>query len=333
MKKNRMIRSALFALLAFAGLAGAAQAAVYPLPPPGENIVGEVRSELVYQGETLLDIGRRHGLGFEEIRRANPDVDLWLPEPGTEIVLPTRHILPAGPRKGIVLNVAELRLYYYPPPKPGEQAVVETYAVSIGRMDWSTPLGSSVVTQKLRDPAWYPPASVRQAAAADGVTLPRVVPPGPDNPIGPHALRLDIPGYFIHSTNEPWGVGTRVTHGCVRMYPENIADLFDRIPVGTPVRIVNQPYKTAWQGGKLFLQAYPPLEEDKQALKAQEYHAFAPALEVVADALLGTDHKVDYFRVREVLEQKRGIPVPISRGLEVMNARHSVAAEQRTATR
>lgn len=315
----RRLRAWWLALATTVSLLAAAPlpAAVYPLPSPNISIVGEVRQATVQPGETLLDIGRRHGLGYLEMQHANPGVDMWLPEPGTVVTLPTQHILPAAPREGVVLNVAELRLYYFPPPDASGRRVVETYPVSIGRQDWSTPLAATQITQKLRNPAWYPPASVRQAAAADGRELPTVVPPGPDNPIGPHALRLDIPGYFIHSTNEPWGVGMRITHGCVRMYPEDIADLFERIPVGTPVRIVNQPYKAAWKGSVLYLQAHLPLEEDRKALAQGKEHTFTPALEVVAARLRDRPgHRVDYFRVREALERQTGIPVRISRGAE-----------------
>ncbi len=301
------------ALLALSLAVAPAAAAVYELPPDGSDLVGQVRYATVAEGETLLDIGRRNGVGFKEMQRANPGIDMWIPDPGTRVTLPTQHILPDAPREGIVLNVAEMRLYYYPPAQPGEAPMVETYPVSIGRMDWSTPLGESRITQKLLDPAWYPPASVREAAAARGETLPPVVPPGPDNPIGPHALRLNIPGYFIHSTNQPWGVGMRVTHGCVRMYPEDIEDLYDRIPLNTKVRIVNQPYKVGWAGGTLFMQAHPPLEEDREALARGGRHAYTPALDVVNTVLGRTRHRIDHYRLREALERESGVPVPISR--------------------
>ncbi|RFA28299.1 hypothetical protein CAI21_13370 [Alkalilimnicola ehrlichii] len=291
-----------------------ASAATYPLPPEGESLIGEIRYVEVQEGETLLDIGRRNGLGYLEMHRANPGIDMWVPEPGTIVTLPTMHILPDVPRQGLVLNVAEMRLYYFPKPSNGDEAVVETYPVSVGQMDWSTPLGETQVTLKLENPAWYPPASVRQVAAERGEELPRVVPPGPNNPIGAYAMRLDIPGYFIHGTNEPWRVGMRVTHGCIRMYPEDIEQLFYRVPVGTSVRIVNEPFKAAWREGTLYLQAHRPLEEDRQAIARDARHAYMPALDVVANALTGNgDHRVDYYRIRYVLEQKLGIPMPISR--------------------
>src|SRR5690625_4062669 len=150
-------------------------ATAYPLHPHTQ-VIGEIRTAVVEEGETLLDIGRRHGLGYLEMRYANPDVDMWLPDPGTEVVLPTRRILPDAPREGIVLNLAELRLYYYPAPGPNGRRVVETYAVGIGRMDWLTPLGSTEITMRLESPAWYPPASLRREAEAQGRQLPRMVP-------------------------------------------------------------------------------------------------------------------------------------------------------------
>jgi L,D-transpeptidase ErfK/SrfK len=204
------------------GAAAIARAEVYELPPPGNDVVGAVTTIEARQEDTLIDIGRRHGLGYEEIVRANPDVDVWLPGEGTRIVLPTRFVLPPGPRHGLVLNLPEYRLYYFPEPEPGKPALVMTYPISIGRMDWATPLGKTRVVSKVVKPSWYPPESVRKEHAADGRPLPRVVPPGPDNPLGAFAMRLGLPGYLIHGTNRPAGVGMRVSHGCIRMFPEVI---------------------------------------------------------------------------------------------------------------
>jgi L,D-transpeptidase ErfK/SrfK len=235
-------------------------AEMYDLPPPDTDVIGALSTVTARADDTLLDIARRHGLGYEDIVRANPDVDTWLPGEGTQVVLPTRYVLPPGPRSGVVLNLAEYRMYYYPTPAPGEQAVVMTYPISIGRMDWETPLGRTSVVAKVRKPSWYPPDSIRAEHLAAGDPLPRIVPPGPKNPLGDYAMRLGLPGYLIHGTNRPAGVGMRVTHGCIRMFPEDIDFLFDRIALNTAVRIINEPVKIGWSGDELYVEVHRTLE-------------------------------------------------------------------------
>ena len=291
-------------VLLLLGIATPAAALKFPLPPADVGVVGEVRRVQAQGDETLLDIGRRHGLGYEEMRLANPGVDIWLPGEGTEVVVPTRFVLPQAPREGVVLNVAEMRLYYYP--EDGNR--VETYPVSIGRQDWSTPLGVTRITEKVRDPTWTPPQSIREEAAAEGRELPAVVAAGPNNPLGRFKMRLGLPGYLIHGTNRPWGVGMRVTHGCVRMYPEDIENLFERLPVGTPVRIVNQPVKAGWFAGMLYLESHPPLDEE-----LGQAHPLASAVEVVADLLGPGRLRVDHERLRAVALERNGMPAPVTR--------------------
>jgi L,D-transpeptidase ErfK/SrfK len=291
-------------------VAGAATANTYVLPPPDIDVVGAITTETATQEDTLLDIARRHGLGYEDIVRANPEVDPWLPGEGTEVLLPTRFVLPPGPRMGIVLNLPELRMYYFPEPAAGETPIVVTYPVSIGRMDWATPLGITEIVRKVRNPSWYPPESIREEHAADGEILPKVVPPGPDNPLGEYAIRLGLPGYLIHSTNKPAGVGMRVTHGCIRMYPENIEVLFADVPVGTRVRIINEPYKVGWGLDTLYLEAHPPLEEDE--------HTKVRDLTVVTELLVrvtrARNAPVDWDRVSEIFEAANGVPLDMAAG-------------------
>ena len=243
-----MIRRFSIALAALAAAAASVHAEVYELPPEGYDVIGTVSTITARYEDTLVDIARRHGLGYYDIVRANPEVNPWLPGEGTEIVLPSRFVLPPGPRRGLVLNLAEYRMYYFPESQEGKPAYVYTYPMSIGRMDWETPLGNTQIVAMAKDPAWYPPQSVRDEHAADGDPLPRVVPPGPENPLGTRALRLGLPGYLIHGTNRPAGVGMRVSHGCVRMFPEDIEFLFEHIGVRTSVRIINAPVKIGWQG-------------------------------------------------------------------------------------
>src|SRR5210317_473689 len=259
-RKRSVMRKLFFTLAALLPATAPVYAEVYELPPAGYDVIGTVSTITARYEDTLVDIARRHGLGYYDLVRANPGVNVWVPGEGTEIILPNRFILPPGPRKGLVLNLAEYRMYYFPQPRAGEPAYVYTYPMSIGRMDWETPLGKTSIVAMARNPAWYPPQSVRDEHAADGDPLPRVVPPGPNNPLGTRALRLGLPGYLIHGTNRPAGVGMRVSHGCVRMFPEDIEFLFDRIAVNTPVRIINVPVKIGWDGDTLVAEVHPLLE-------------------------------------------------------------------------
>lgn len=306
--KARASRAAGVALLTTLSLPLAA--AVFPLPPDDDALVGapaEVRSSFE---DTLLEIARRHGLGYEDIVRANPEVDPWLPGDETPVRLPTRYVLPPAPREGIVLNLPEYRLYYFPPRDgDGDKARVQTHPISIGRMDWATPLGVTRVVAKAANPTWYPPESVRAEHAAEGDPLPRVVPPGPNNPLGKFAMRLAIPGYLIHGTNRPRGVGMRVTHGCVRMYPEDIASLYPKIPVGTPVRIVNEPYKFGWHGDELWLEVHPPLTEDDDEVAAER--SLTALIEAYVRATAGSEAEVDWAEMERVQAVADGIPVRV----------------------
>jgi L,D-transpeptidase ErfK/SrfK len=191
-------------------------------------------------------------------------------------------------------------------------ALVTTYPVSVGRMDWKTPLGASKIVRKQKDPAWHPPKSVIEEALAKGEEPPpKVVPPGPDNPLGQYALRLNLPGYLIHGTNKPWGVGMRVTHGCVRLLPEHIEQLFAQVKVGTQVHLVNQPVKLGWQGDRLFIEVHPPLEEDETA----QQDLLRYALEKVYQVLEKEPAKLEGGKLRQALDQATGVPVAIaSRG-------------------
>jgi L,D-transpeptidase ErfK/SrfK len=264
---NMFVRFGLLRLVLMAVMFTAASrspAATYQLPPGPDAVIGEVQEAIAQHEDTLLDIGRRYGVGYEEIVAANPGVDPWLPGAGTRVLIPSRFIIPDGPREGIVVSLAEHRLYYFPPAKAGETAVVVTYPISIGRMDWKTPLGTTRIVNKRKNPIWYPPESVRREHEADGRPLPKAVPAGPDNPLGEYAMRLGIPGgaYLIHGTNRPAGVGMQVTHGCIRMYPEDIEQFFQIVPVNTVVRMIDQRYKMGWRGDELYIEVHAPLEGD-----------------------------------------------------------------------
>jgi L,D-transpeptidase ErfK/SrfK len=178
------------------------------------------------------------------------------------VLLPTQYVVPDVPREGLVLNIASKRLFYFPQVAEGQPQVVQTYPIGIGRVGWETPLGATTVIGKAKDPAWYVPASIRREHAEAGDPLPSVVPAGPDNPLGNRVLRLGIPGYLIHGTNQPYGVGMRVSHGCVRLYPENIELLYSLVDVGMPVRIINEPFLLGRLDGNIYFESHEPLEED-----------------------------------------------------------------------
>ncbi|WP_078485956.1 L,D-transpeptidase family protein [Solemya velesiana gill symbiont] len=276
----------------------------FPLPENGNDLVGETRTVKTVYEDTFSDIARLHDLGYLDLTDANPEVDPWLPGEGTEIILPTRFILPPEPREGIVINLAELRLYYYP---KGESRVI-THPLGIGREGWSTPTGTGRVIRKQANPTWYPPESIRAEHATDGDPLPAAVKPGPDNPLGKYALYLSLTGYLIHGTHKPYGVGMRVSHGCIRLYPEDIDRLFSQVPVGTPVRIINEPYKAGWKDGQLYVEAHPPLSEQ---LKEKGIN-FTPMVQAIIKALGDSPMKPDWAGMKNAALNQRGVPVPIT---------------------
>jgi len=283
-------------------------ATTFDLPSESFDVIGSVRVVQTTYQDTLLDIARRSSIGQEQMERANPDVDRWLPGEGTEVVIPSHFILPRAERKGLVLNLPEMRLYYFPPKQPGQPAQVQTYPIGIGRMDWATPLGVTKITAKTKDPSWTPPESIRREHAAKGDPLPAVVPPGPNNPLGRYAMRLGIPGYLIHSTNKPLGVGMRVSHGCVRMLPEDIERLFPQLPVGTQVTIVNQPVKAGWYGGKLYIEVHKPLEE-----YPNDRGAMVEAMMAALDgAMARRSVALDNAKIDAELSRQTGLPLVIS---------------------
>jgi L,D-transpeptidase ErfK/SrfK len=261
-----MIRKLTIAATLLLFAAAAASAREYALTPDSD-VFGEIQIIRAVDADTFVGLARRFGVGYEELRQANPGIDPWLPGEGTEIIIPTRYVLPDVPRRGIVLNVPEFRLYYFPE-EDGSRVI--THPIGVGRQEWNTPLGRATVVRKAALPTWYPPESVRIEHAERGDPLPTVVPPGPDNPLGEHAIYLSMPGYLIHGTNEPRGVGMRVSHGCIRMFPEDIAALFEMVEPGESVTIVNQPYKLGWGEGGLFLEAHPPLVEESEQWTATE---------------------------------------------------------------
>jgi L,D-transpeptidase ErfK/SrfK len=286
----------------------------FVLADPNQDVVGTVQITVAGKSDTLLDIARRFNVGYEEIERANPGVDIWLPGAGRRIVVPTQFVLPAAPREGIVIDVAALRLYYFPPHKAGMPLVVYTHPIGIGKDGWSTPEGVTKVTARVQDPVWHPSEALRRDHFNDnGEKVPAVVPAGPDNPLGKYEFKLGWPSYLIHGTNKPYGIGLRSSHGCVRLYPEDIEKLYAMVPIGTSVHVVNQPFLFGWQEHQLFFQAYPILDDDKRDWKHAQHSLMQRMLpQHVRAAMQREGVSIDWERVGALTRAPRGVPVPVS---------------------
>ena len=301
-------RAAAAAFLVLAA-AGAAQAAERAAALPTGDVIGSVRSLVASHEDTLLDIARENGLGYVETVAANPGIDPWVPGRGASILLPTAHVLPDVERRGLVVNLAEHRLYYFA--RPG--AVPMTFPLGVGREGWDTPLGSTEIARKAENPIWYPPESIR----AEKPDLPTVVRPGPANPLGSHALYFAWPQYLIHGTNQPWGIGRRVSHGCIRLYPEDIARLFEVVAVGTPVHVIDQAIKIGWSDGELYVEAHPDpgqadeLERDGRITRPAERPP-ADAFYRIAARAAGHRDRLDWSAIRRVVEERSGVPVRVT---------------------
>jgi L,D-transpeptidase ErfK/SrfK len=280
---------------------------------PGQTVVGEVQVITAGKDDTLTDIARRFNVGYEEILRANPKVDPWLPGAGHEIVVPTQFILPNAPYSGVVINIAAMRIYYFPPVKRGERVVVLTHPIGIGKVGWKTPEGVTKIVRRQEDPTWRVPVSVLKEHHENGQDLDPVIGPGPDNPLGKYAFYLQWPSYLIHGTNKPAGVGLRSSHGCIRLYPEDIEQFFNMIPLGTQVQVVNQPFLFGWGNGQLYLQPFDVLEDDERDWNKAQRKLLGKSLSAALQQQLKTHHQqIDWDRVATLAHDPRGIPVPVS---------------------
>jgi len=285
-----------------------------------QRMVGELQLIETRHEDTFVDIARAYNLGFDELVDANPSVDPWLPGAGTQVLLPTRFVLPDAPHEGVVINLASKRLFYYLEPDADGARAVVTFPIGIGQMGTATPEGTTTVTSKGKDPVWFPPASIRREYAAEGNPLPAEVMPGPDNPLGSYVLILGMPSYLVHGTNRPAGVGMRVSHGCVRLFPENIQFLYQAVPVNTMVTIVNQPWLFVWEDQNLYLEAHQPLSDDDR-----NWHEMLPAMlqSRLADAPNGAGMVLPE-RLDQVIADAQGIPVALLPG--TMGAEQMIAA-------
>ncbi|HVM81108.1 MAG TPA: L,D-transpeptidase family protein [Stellaceae bacterium] len=302
-------RLAAVALAGFLALApGAAEGAAYPLAP-GQKAFGRIDVYVTHYEDTLLDVARVNDLGYSQLMTVNPGLDPWLPGAGRRITLPGLYLIPEGPRRGIVISLAEQRLYYFPP----DGRTIETYPIGVGVQGRTTPIGTTQIAGKDVRPAWYPPPSIR----AEKPELPEVVPPGPDNPLGEYALRLGWPNYSVHGTNKPYGVGRNVSHGCIRLYPEDIERLFREVAVGTPVRVISDEFRLAWVEGELYLAAFPSkTQSDELAVNEPMTPAVPPGLvEKITAAAGGEIDRVDWDVVDYISLKRPGIPYRITKPL------------------
>jgi len=285
-------------------LLAAGNAFAADLPIRGE-LAGGIETYVTKDEDTLLDVARKAEVGYVPLRAANPGVDPWLPGDGTVVTLPTEYILPAAARRGIVVNLSEQRLYYFR--GPGR---VVTYPIGIPTWSGLIPRGSTTVIAKRPNPTWFPPPSLR----ATEPDLPESVPPGPDNPLGAFAISLAWPSFVIHGTNKPDGVGRRVSHGCIRLYPENIEALYRVVPVGTTVTVVDQPVKAGWSDGALYLEVHPTQDEADEMEADGRITKPAPLdAESLVRAKAGKRvGEVNWELVKRTVRERRGIPVRIA---------------------
>lgn len=312
---RRLFCATLAATAAFGALPTAARAAAKTSPKATTQaakstypaIVGTMQSHVTVYEDSLVDLARKFGLGYTEIVSANPGIDPWVPGADKKIVLPTAHILPAAPHKGIVINLADQRMYFF----REDGKTVDSVPLGIGNVGWDTPKGTTKVVRKKKNPTWYVPKSVRE----EDPELPAVVRPGPDNPLGAHAVYLGWPAYLFHGTNKPYGVGRRVSHGCVRLYPEDIARLFDHIKIGTPVTVVDEPMKVTKMDGQLWLEIHPTQLQADEVEQTGKHTPSKPAeFEYLLTSAAGDDaQRIDWAKAKRAAVERRGIPIPVLR--------------------
>lgn len=287
-------------------LTSIASAAVYPLPSNENQLIGQQESALSRKGETLLDVARRFNVGADEIMHSNPQIPVTHRlNAGVKVIIPSKFILPDLEKDGVIINLAELRLYYY----PKDSGTVISIPVGIGKeKGWQTPVGETIVNRKDRDPVWRPTPNVQMEAARNGTPIPSTFPPGPDNPLGSYVLRLGWPTYLIHGTNRPEGVGSRVSAGCLRLYPEDVEVLYDQVPIGTRVRVINEPYKVGMSGNKLYLEAHRPLSELRAKFSADK----TAIVELIQKKAKENHSLVNWPLIQAELEDPQGLPILIS---------------------
>lgn len=305
----------ILSLSALALMGAAPVLAAVDTPPAGasskarfnESYIGEMNAVTAKYEDTLVHIGRDYDVGFVEMRAANPHLDPWIPGAGAKVMVPTMHLLPDAPHDAVVINLAEMRLYYYTSPYKAPL----TFPIGIGRDGLRTPVGVTKVLSKKVAPTWTPTARMRE----EDPTLPAVVQPGPDNPMGTHALYLGFDTIRIHGTNKPYGIGRRVSSGCIRMFPEDIGRFYDMVPVGTKVTVVDQPIKAGWIDDKLYLEVHPTQEQATIMEKEgaiPDYQLSERDLAYIMRVAGKDVEKLDWAAIRKVVKERRGYPIAIA---------------------
>ena len=300
--KTFTTRNLLLATVLALGFAGNAKAEVF-----NQNYIGEIKTVTANYEDTLVHIGRDYDVGFVEMRAANPHLDPWIPGAGAKVIVPTMHLLPDAVRESVVINLAEMRMYFYKTPGQAPQ----TYPIGIGRDGLLTPVGVTTITRKKAGPTWTPTARMR----SEDPTLPVTVPPGPDNPMGTHALYLGFPQMAIHGTNKPYGIGRRVSSGCIRMFPEDIGKVFDQVPVGAKITVVDQPIKAAWIGNKFYLEVHPTQAQATMMEKegaVPDYELSERDLSYIMKKAGPGVEKLDWAAIRKVVKDRNGYPTAIA---------------------
>jgi L,D-transpeptidase ErfK/SrfK len=278
----------------------------FKLPKAGYMLIGEPQTtQIKAETDDFSNIGEKFDVGYYEVYEANPGIDPDNPAVGTVLVIPTKYILPSElKRNTIVINLAEMRLYYLP--SSGDHVYI--FPIGIGKEDWETPIGETTVVEKIKNPKWVVPDSVYKFRKLNGFGEQRVIPPGPDNPLGKYKLRLANPAYLIHGTNVPEGIGRRGTAGCIRLYPKDIELLFNLVNIGTRVITINKPYKVGWNDNKLYLEAHMPLFE--QRLEMGE--SVKPVFDLVSEATKNHHIIGDWVKVAKVAREHLTIPRAIN---------------------
>ena len=283
------------------------RAATYKVSP-NSDLIGDIEIIFNDRNESFATLAQRYSVSFNELVAANPRLDPWVPGQ-TNIIIPNHHILPVGPRVGIVINLAELRLYHF----SNQGKVVHTFPVGIGKQGWQTPTAKTKIIEKKTNPQWRAPKSIIAAYAKRGKPISHVIPPGPDNPLGKYALRLALPGYLIHGTNNPMGVGRRISHGCVRMYPDDIKALFDLVKVGTKVRIVHLPTVAGVHHGRVYVQAAPEQLEFKTNITNRHGKLLEMVEQIKASIPSNMHDQIDLPALKPLLQLQNGVPFDLTK--------------------
>lgn len=281
--------------------------------PYDKSYIGDMEVYTAAYEDTLVKIARDNNLGFVELRAANPYIDPWIPGEGAKIILPKRHILPDAPREGIIINLPEMRLYAFV--EKGQPPV--SYPIGVGRDGLRTPSGTTKVIRKKTGPTWYPTARMREEDPA----LPQSIPAGPNNPLGSHALYLGWPEYAIHGTNRPFGIGRRVSSGCIRLYPESIIELYELVDEGAPVAVIDQPVKAAWIDDVFYVEAHPQLEQAdtiEQNGGIPEYRVDQKEIDTIIKAAGDFAFLINWEEARQALRERAGVPVAVARKKQIM---------------